>query len=141
MNDRKYSSEEAKQLLKEALKKQGEKNDLLSEEDIVSAAKEMGVDEETIRSELREVERENETVPKAKEDRPAVRGFIIHLVVFVVVNLMLSRGRMWGFGPPVIGFFPFFPWIIFLVLHGLKAFGVIRKGRSCGDSNDKRGCC
>ena len=62
---------------------------------------------------------------KAKARVEAIKGFYIHLIVYVVVNLMLfsinmlvSPGNLW-FIWPLMG------WGIGFVLHALSVFGFI----------------
>ena len=60
---------------------------------------------------------------KAKEKVAALKGFYVHISVYVIVNLglflinmMASPGRLWFF-------WPLMGWGIAIVLHALRVFG------------------
>ena len=119
MSEKSYSKEEVDKILKDALKKQLKEQGRVSEDDLIKAAKEMGIDEGVVREQLKEKEAaqlQKETSFQGKQ------AFFIHLIVFVIANLIFLKNGFRFPGPPMMKMFPFFPWIIFLVMHGLAVF-------------------
>ena len=62
---------------------------------------------------------------KAKESVEAIKGFYIHLIVYVVVNLILFSINM--IVPPdnLCVFWPLMGWGVGFVLHALSTFGFL----------------
>tara|TARA_R100000935_G_scaffold56495_2_gene88176 strand:- start:687 stop:1034 length:348 start_codon:yes stop_codon:yes gene_type:complete len=72
-----------------------------------------------------------EKLERAKKQVAEIKGFYIHLIIYIIINLLLLlvamgvfSGDRFRFGMPSWGHFttPFF-WGIGLFFHGLKVFG------------------
>ena len=60
---------------------------------------------------------------KAKERVEVIKGFYIHLTVYVVVNLMLFSINMIVSPDSLWFFWPLMGWGVGLVIHALSVFG------------------
>ena len=60
---------------------------------------------------------------KAKERVEAIKGFYIHLTVYIVVNLILFSINMIVSPDSLWFFWPLMGWGIAIVLHALRVFG------------------
>ena len=60
---------------------------------------------------------------KARERVEAIKGFYIHLTVYVVVNLILFSFNMIVSPDSLWFFWPLMGWGIAIVLHALRVFG------------------
>ena len=63
---------------------------------------------------------------KAKESVEAIKGFYIHLTVYVVVNLILFAINMIASPTSLWFFWPLMGWGIGLALHVFSVFGIGR---------------
>ena len=62
---------------------------------------------------------------KAKERVEAIKGFYIHLIVYVVVNLILFSINMIVSPDSLWFIWPLMGWGVGLVLHALSVFGFV----------------
>jgi len=60
---------------------------------------------------------------KAKERVEAIKGFYIHLIVYVVVNLILFSINMIASPASLWFFWPLIGWGIGLAMHALSVYG------------------
>jgi len=60
---------------------------------------------------------------KAKERVEVIKGFYIHLTVYVVVNLFLFSINMIASPDGLWFFWPLMGWGVAIVLHALRVFG------------------
>lgn len=127
MVDKHYSQEEADAILRRAIESMATLDQSLTEDDLLDSARNMGLDEEVVREQIRQHEQKKLAAAEEAE-RKHLRiqrqgTFLIHLVLFVIVNAVVFLGPVKLPGPrPMVGFFPFFPWILFLIVHGLVVF-------------------
>ena len=61
---------------------------------------------------------------KARERVEAIKGFYIHLIVYVVVNFILFSINMIASPDSLWFFWPLMGWGIAIVIHALFVFGV-----------------
>jgi 2TM domain len=120
-NERRYSEQEVRAILERAVRREGA--DGLSHEDLLEAAREVGISSGAVEEAAREVE-EGRTLELARERILARRrsGFVSHLWAFVsvqvvlfAINLLTSPGHWW-FVYPLLG------WGLALVLSARAAF-------------------
>jgi serine/threonine-protein kinase len=93
-----YSTAEMREILQRALERQQERPTGFSREELVEAAREVGVDESAIAGALREVEaRRAGPADMAERRRRALRSFLRHLASYLVVNVFLyAMGSGWN---------------------------------------------
>ncbi|CAN5605929.1 hypothetical protein BH11ARM2_BH11ARM2_29940 [soil metagenome] len=119
MEQRFYDEEEAKEVLRRATEIQSLNSVRLSHEELVLAAGEMGISEETLaRAEADRLEAKH----RADYDQEQRRGFYAHLVPYLavngfllIINLLTSPHDPW-FVYPALG------WGIGLVCHAASVF-------------------
>src|SRR5690349_24807864 len=86
MATRTYTDDEVDAILKRALERQQAQADGLGHDELVAAAKEMGLDESAIDRAVDEVEREHDARALVSEVKTRKRGrFLRHLFVFAVI--------------------------------------------------------
>jgi cation transport ATPase len=128
-----YSKAESDAILKNALKNQRIDSEQVSEGDLLEAARQMGLDEETVKAQMREMrERAGESEKKRKMQRIQLL-FAVHLLLFLTISLIFfSMGGIIRSGPPMLKMFPFFPWVFLVAAHGMYAFGFMPFRRNMG---------
>lgn len=107
MSERTYTKQEVDAILSRALEVQRE-GGTLDHADLVAAAREIGITDSAIESAAAEVLSTRDRQREVQEARAAAwRGFLRHLVPYVLVNVMLGVGNWLSGGPP---------WVLFIVL-------------------------
>ena len=116
MTDRKYNRDEADAILSRAIERDGKRGDL-AHEDLVAAAREVGVSTEALEAAAEEVlaERTRQT-DLAMVRREQWQGFFGHLIPYILVNGFLITINVFTTRFPW-ALFPAFGWGIGLVLH------------------------
>lgn len=147
-----FSSGEVRQVLARAIEQQEERrpDTRLGFDDLVAAAREVGVSETVMRDVSRELRQAKETEPLAATEtntdylvwrRRKRRSFVRHLGVYLAVNAVflifgLMSGKLFPFLQPALW------WAIGLVIHGLRAFMVdeddFRDAREKHDRHERR---
>jgi hypothetical protein len=128
-----YTEDEMKEILRRALTAQKDNADAISHDDLLAAAKEVGIDTAAVEAAAREVSDERALTKSSVAEAPATRTgldakqlrarrrFYRHLGTYVLVNAFLMAldflvsGGSWFF-------FPLLGWGLGLALHGMNAF-------------------
>lgn len=118
---RSYSREEMQEILRRAMERQTTRGEITHEE-MVDAAREVGIDVESIEKAAHELEVHRAVADEeAEEKRRRHARFYRSLAVYGVVNVallaldLLTAGGHWWFAVAIV-------WGIFLALQGLSAF-------------------
>ena len=116
MTDRKYNRDEADAILSRAIERDSKRGDL-AHEDLVAAAREVGVSSEALEAAAQEVlaERTRQT-DLAMVRREQRQGFFGHLIPYILVNGFLITINVFTTRFPW-ALFPALGWGIGLVLH------------------------
>lgn len=126
-SSRKYSREEVQAILARALDSAHEQGDDLSHEDLLSVARELGVSESAIQEAAANIDVELAVKRDVDERiRGRRRGFVSHLIPFIMVNAVLASLNFM-IGGPLWFLFPLLLWGIGLVFHARAAFLPDRK--------------
>lgn len=119
---RKYSREEVQAILARALESAHEQGDELSHEDLLSVARELGVSASAIEDAAANIDVELAVKRDVDERiRGRRRGFVSHLIPFIMVNALIASLNFM-LGGPLWFLFPLLFWGIGLVFHARAAF-------------------
>ena len=121
---RRYSTGELEQILQRALEREQERDGKFSHNDLIEAAREVGIDEKALRLASRELaspvvpaELESPAVWRERERRKLMRHaamFFVMNIFFFLLDMVTAGGRWW--------YFVFLGWGMGLGAHAVKYF-------------------
>lgn len=118
MADRRFTHDQAREILRRAERKEtAESDDALSERELFETAKELGIEAADLERAIGEIDREGELAAALREVKADRRGGLrTHLFAFFIVNASLAFID-WRTGGPSWVIWPFFFWALWLFVH------------------------